>query len=109
MPVTVPGQIAGWAEMLRRFGKLSLAEVLRPAIEYAGGGYPVSPIVSQNWHKAFGLYQKELHGEQFRHWFETFAPAGHAPHSGEIFHLPDMAATLRQLAHTQGESFTGAS
>jgi gamma-glutamyltranspeptidase/glutathione hydrolase len=41
LPVTVPGSIWGWEEVLRRFGTLTLKEALQPAVEYADNGFPV--------------------------------------------------------------------
>ena len=40
--VSVPGTVAGWSALLERFGRMSLAEVLAPAIRYALEGYPVT-------------------------------------------------------------------
>ena len=42
--VTVPGAAAGWVDCVERFGsgRLSLADILAPAIELAEGGFPVS-------------------------------------------------------------------
>jgi gamma-glutamyltranspeptidase/glutathione hydrolase len=46
--VTVPGAAAGWVDTVERFGsgKLSLAQILAPAIELAEEGFPVSEISS---------------------------------------------------------------
>ena len=46
--VTVPGAAAGWVDTVDRFGsgKLSLEEVLAPAIEMAEEGFPVSELAS---------------------------------------------------------------
>src|SRR4051812_27243876 len=46
--VTVPGAAAGWADTVERFGsgKLSLEQVLTPAIELAERGFPVSALSS---------------------------------------------------------------
>ncbi len=46
--VTVPGAAAGWVDTVERFGsgKLSLAQILAPAIELAEQGFPVSEISS---------------------------------------------------------------
>lgn len=43
---TVPGAAAGWVDCIEWFGsgKLSLGEILKPAIELAENGYPVSEI-----------------------------------------------------------------
>src|ERR1700724_593625 len=42
--VTVPGAVAAWVQLSKRFGKLPFADVLAPAIEIAAGGYAV-PVV----------------------------------------------------------------
>lgn len=43
---TVPGAAAGWVDCVERFGskKLSLKEILEPAIELAENGFPVSEL-----------------------------------------------------------------
>ena len=41
--VTVPGAPKAWAELNKRFGKLSLSEDMAPAINYAREGYPCAP------------------------------------------------------------------
>src|SRR5665647_2855037 len=71
LPVNVPGAPAAWAELVSRFGKLSLADVLAPAIEYAECGYPVSPIISRQWQLGFKRFSAAS-GPEFRHWFDTF-------------------------------------
>src|SRR6266705_219592 len=38
--VTVPGALAGWDALLHRFGTITLAQALAPAIGYAENGYP---------------------------------------------------------------------
>lgn len=105
VPVTVPGAPSAWAELSNRFGRLPLTEVLRPAITYAEEGYPLSPTLGYNWQRAFAQYQQDLHGEEFRHWFETFAPQDRAPAIGEIWRSPDHARTLRRIAETKAEAF----
>ncbi|MEZ5001233.1 MAG: gamma-glutamyltransferase [Bacteroidales bacterium] len=36
LPVTVPGCVDGWFEMLDMFGSMPMEEILQPAIDYAG-------------------------------------------------------------------------
>lgn len=105
LPVTVPGAPAAWAELVSKFGRLSLAEVLKPAIEYAEKGYPVSPVVSINWKNAFYKFKDTLKGEEFKNWFSVFAPSDRAPESGEIWRSPMHADTLQQIAETNSEAF----
>ncbi len=47
--VTVPGAAAGWVDTVERFGsgKLSLAQILAPAVELAEKGFPVSELSSR--------------------------------------------------------------
>src|SRR3954467_11296581 len=41
LPISVPGAVDGWAELHKKFGKLSLADDLSGAIHYAEEGFPV--------------------------------------------------------------------
>lgn len=103
--VTVPGAPAAWASLSQRFGRLPLTLVLEPAIDYAENGYPISPIVSKSWQDAFQYYEKVLRKEEYKYWFDTFAPDHKAPESGEIWHSPGHAHTLQSIAETKAASF----
>lgn len=103
--VTVPGAPASWAALMKKFGKLSLANVLEPAIAYAEEGYPVSPTIAKLWQSAYRQFANELQGDAFKPWFSTFAANGRAPLPGTLVRLPDHAKTLRILAQTDCEAF----
>ncbi|MEH7075720.1 gamma-glutamyltransferase family protein [Neobacillus drentensis] len=105
IPVTVPGAPSAWAELSKKFGCLPLKEVLQPAIDYAENGYPISPTLGKYWELAYNRYKQILTTEEFRPWFETFAPNGRAPKVGEIWHSKNHAATLRSIAESSAESF----
>lgn len=105
LPVTVPGTPSAWAELSKRFGRLSLKEVLQPAVDYAENGYPLTPILGKYWAIAYRNYKQNLTDEEFQHWFETFAPKGRAPKIGEVWKSKGHAETLRAIAETKGESF----
>ncbi|MYI66851.1 MAG: gamma-glutamyltransferase, partial [Gemmatimonadetes bacterium] len=47
--VTVPGAVSGWSALVERFGNLTLAEVLAPAIRIAREGFPVTPVIARQW------------------------------------------------------------
>jgi gamma-glutamyltranspeptidase/glutathione hydrolase len=49
--VTVPGAVAGWVALNRRFGTLPLAEVAAPAIRFAREGFAVTPIIAALWRR----------------------------------------------------------
>lgn len=104
IPVTVPGTPGAWAALSERFGRLPLTEVLKPAIDYAEHGYPVSPTIGKYWEAGYHSI-KALQGEQFLPWFEVYAPEGRAPGIGEMWRSPDHARTLRSIAETKAESF----
>src|SRR4051812_35763929 len=40
--VTVPGCVAGWEKLHKKFGRLNWAELFRPAVYYAEEGFPVT-------------------------------------------------------------------
>ena len=105
VPVTVPGVPKAWAQLSKRFGKLPLKEVLKPAIDYAINGFAVSPTVAFYWERAYETYKKELKGEEFKYWFETFTREGKTPKAGDIWRLPDHGRTLMEIAETEAESF----
>ena len=90
--VTVPGVIAGWDALHRRFGTLPLADLLQPAIEIAERGHAVASIVAQKWNAAV----PELRDQPG--FAATFMPRGRAPCVSELVRLPDHAHTLRALA-----------
>lgn len=105
VPVTVPGAPAGWAELSRRFGRLTLAEALEPAARYAEEGYPLPPGLARHWAKAAGIYASQGEVLKGSAWFETFAPGGRTPASGEIWRSPDHAATLRRIGESDARDF----
>ncbi|TDL31424.1 gamma-glutamyltransferase family protein [Jeotgalibacillus sp. S-D1] len=105
VPVTVPGAPAAWAELSRRFGKLPLAETLKPAIRYAEEGYPLTPILGKFWASAFAKFKESFTTDEFNAWFDTFAPDGRAPEIGEIWRSKGHAATLKAIGETNAEAF----
>jgi len=106
VPVTVPGAPGGWAELNRRFGRLSLTEDMAPAIDLAENGFAVGTKVSDLWKNGMGLFAAAGHTDgAFRHIWETFTKDGVCPGPGDIVRLPDHARTLQEIAETKAESF----
>ncbi|HOO44147.1 MAG TPA: gamma-glutamyltransferase, partial [Bacillota bacterium] len=58
IPITVPGTPKGWARLIERFGNLTLAEVLAPAIKLAREGFSISHSVGHYFTQAIQYYQK---------------------------------------------------
>jgi gamma-glutamyltranspeptidase/glutathione hydrolase len=45
--VAVPGSLKAWCETLQRFGTMSLADVMQPAIKHASRGYAATPYLHE--------------------------------------------------------------
>ncbi|MDD6812267.1 MAG: gamma-glutamyltransferase family protein [Lachnospiraceae bacterium] len=105
IPVTIPGAPKMWATLIKQFGKLSLEEILAPAIHYAENGFPLSPVTSLLWQEAFREYSVYRKLPEFQEWFRVFAPDGKAPVAGQIIKLPDHASSLRKIAETGSDAF----
>lgn len=97
--VTVPGAVASWVQLSRRFGALPFEELFRDAIHYARDGFHVGPKSAYYWAMAPQIYAG---CEQF---LDHFCPDGRAPRAGERFVPAGMADTLEAIAADQGESF----
>jgi gamma-glutamyltranspeptidase/glutathione hydrolase len=98
-----PGTPGGLMTMLAEYGKLTLADVLGPAIQMADG-YPI---------EAQAVRQIAALRDTLRQWkysAAVFLPDGKVPEPGQLFVQRDLAATLRKLvdaervARQQGKS-----
>src|SRR5689334_17489596 len=49
LSVAVPGVVDGWSELLSKYGTISMARAVAPAVAYARDGYPVSEIIAGQW------------------------------------------------------------
>jgi gamma-glutamyltranspeptidase/glutathione hydrolase len=97
--VTVPGTVAGWDTLHQRWGKLSMAEELAPAIALAERGIAVTETDADNW-KIYGT--PFLNDPEFA---RVFLPAGKAPVAGQLFRNPELAATLRLIGEHGRDGF----
>ena len=93
LSISVPGCVDGWSEMHRKFGKLSWSTILKPAIEYAREGYPVSEQVAFDW---------EVYGRNYRdqsaNFREVYTIDGRIPVKGDVFRNPLLATSLEKIA-----------
>jgi gamma-glutamyltranspeptidase/glutathione hydrolase len=99
LPVTVPGCVDGWFEMHEKFGKLSMTEILAPAIRYARYGFPVSEIIAHDWEEEVELLR------EYPNFKEIFTIDGIAPKKGQIFKNIFLAETLEKIAAGGGDVF----
>ncbi len=99
LPWSVPGCVDGWEELRKRFGTLPLETLLRPSIDYAEGGFPVSEVIAERWREAepkLKPYPDSVH---------AFLPGGRAPRAGEVFRNPDLARSYRAIARGGRDAF----
>jgi gamma-glutamyltranspeptidase/glutathione hydrolase len=92
LSVGVPGTPATWAQALNRWGTLSLAQALQPAIQIADRGFAVDETFAQ---------QTADNAARFAHFSSTaslFLPDGRPPAIGSTLRNPDVAQTYRQIA-----------
>ncbi|RDB28378.1 putative gamma-glutamyltransferase YwrD [Hypsizygus marmoreus] len=92
--VTVPGAAAAWVDTVAAFGsgKVTVAEILEPAIRLAEEGVPVSEIHSHAWQVSEALLKTASpNGDEM-------LLNGKAPLPGQVVKLPNLAQTFRELA-----------
>lgn len=97
--VAVPGTVAGLATALSRYGTMSLAEVLEPAIRLAEEGFPVSSTlagaIADNYEAI--LADPEL--------ASIYLIDGFPPMEGDLLKNPNLARTMRILAEQGPDAF----
>ena len=91
LPVSVPGCVDGWFEMHEMFGRLSIREILQPAINYARNGFPVTELI------AFYLERNTQILAEYPNIKSVYMPGGKCPSKGEIFKNPLLANTLEKI------------
>ncbi|PMD44350.1 putative gamma-glutamyltransferase ywrD [Hyaloscypha variabilis F] len=103
--VTVPGAAAGWVDTIERFGsgKLTMEQILAPAIELAEIGFPVSDISSNMWRafERFLLPASPNYSELLKKTPDGFR----GPNPGELFRNKPLATTFRALAKEGKKGF----
>ncbi len=97
--ITVPGACAGWCDLVERHGRLSMAEVLAPAIRLAEEGFPVAPLTAYFWQRGVERQLRHAPGG------EELMVDGRAPRAGEVFRNPSLARTLRLIAAEGKDAF----
>ena len=91
----VPGLFGGWVALLDRFGSMTLAELLQPAIEYAENGHPIELSVAQT------IERQQDSLASFPSSARIFLPGGSPPRPGQTIWMKDLARTFRKLVETE--------
>lgn len=99
MSVSVPGAVAAWAEALTRFGTISLASALAPAIGYAEKGFPVSERLAADFAEEARKIGRDPELARI------FMPGGKPPEVGTLLKQPELAATLRAISKNGPSEF----
>jgi gamma-glutamyltranspeptidase/glutathione hydrolase len=103
--VTVPGTVDAWWRMHQRYGRLKWRELFEPAIAYAEGGVPLSPVVAYYMNRAMANFARPNMGiEEISNAQATYA-SGDRARAGEIFRNPALARTYRAIAGGGREAF----
>ncbi len=96
----VPGAFGALVEALIRFGRLSLAEILVPAIALAQDGFPVhAGLLRQHGYGIAALADKFR--AQWPGSAALYLPGGHVPQEGAPLRNPALARTLQHLADAE--------
>ena len=93
---TVPGTVDLWYTMLDRWGTMSFAEVLQPAIELAEKGFPVGERLAR------GIANVEKL-KKYPTTSKIYLPNGKPLRTGEVFRNPGLARTLQRLVEAEAE------
>ena len=99
LTVDVPGVVEGWHQLLTRFGTITLAKAMAPAIGYARDGFPVAELMADEWHDNL----KSLAADP--HTAATFLPEGKPMKQGDIFANPRLARTFELIAKEGRDAF----
>jgi gamma-glutamyltranspeptidase / glutathione hydrolase len=97
--IAVPGSVAGMVYAEQKYGKLTLKQVLAPAIRLAREGY------SLNWEEARDFHDKYL--AEFAESRRIFQRGGKYYQPGEIFRQPDLARTLERITAKPDDFYHG--
>ena len=99
LTVDVPGVVEGWHQLLTRFGTISLAKAMAPAIAFARDGFPVAELMADEWKDNL----KTLSSDPAT--AATFLPNGKPMEQGDIFANPRLARTMEVIAREGRDAF----
>jgi gamma-glutamyltranspeptidase/glutathione hydrolase len=94
----VPGTVRGFEHASRKYGKKPWAEMVRPAVELASKGFPLSYSQAQSLKNTRGL-------DRFPETERIFQRGGKFYEAGETFTQPDLARTLERIARLGANDF----
>jgi gamma-glutamyltranspeptidase/glutathione hydrolase len=96
----VPGTVAGLIHAQEKYGRLTLKQVMQPAIELARDGFAVSADLADSLASRAERLQKDAASKGY-----FFKPLGGLYQRGEKFVQSDLSATLTRIAKTGSKEF----
>ena len=99
LPVTVPGAVAGWVALHKKFGSADFNGIFNNAISYAENGFPVSELV------AYYLKGSANRFKNYPNFSNVWMKNGRTPNKGEIFTNKELATTYKKIASSYGQDF----
>jgi gamma-glutamyltranspeptidase / glutathione hydrolase len=90
----LPGVVDAWYTLLDRWGTMSFAQVLQPAIDLAENGFPLS-----EYGASYIAESKKI--LKYPTTVKIYLPNGQPPKAGQILKNPDLARTLRKLVEAE--------
>ena len=105
LAAVTPGTPGGLMVMLAEYGRLSLAEVLEPAMQMAEG-YPIEKAQADNIERRRDIIAQWPDSKRvlLPHWENDEARTRAAPYPGEVFSQPDLLATLKKLVDAEASA-----
>lgn len=101
LAAVTPGTVGGLLTMVAEYGKLSLAQVLAPAIQMADG-YPIEAQLTNTIERYKSWIKKWKYSPQIM--LTHPGQSREAPEPGEIFVQKDLAATWRKLVDAEHQA-----
>jgi gamma-glutamyltranspeptidase/glutathione hydrolase len=99
--IGVPGSVAGMVFAEKKYGKLSLEQVMAPAIKLAQEGFPLAAEDASD-------LRDDRYLREFPESRRVFQRDGNYFKAGETFRQPDLARTLKRIADNPDDFYHGA-
>jgi gamma-glutamyltranspeptidase/glutathione hydrolase len=108
LAVGVPGLVAGRCQALARFGTVSLARALQPALRLAVSGFPVDAHYLENAGEALEIYEAYPSlAAKLPYVYRVHLRNGKLPDPGTVLYQPELAHLLERLAEYGRDFFYG--
>jgi gamma-glutamyltranspeptidase/glutathione hydrolase len=107
LAAVTPGTPGGLMVMLAEYGKLSLAQVLAPAMQMAEG-YPIEGVQADNMERRRDVISRWSYSKAvfLPHANDEDSTQRAAPVAGEMFRQADLHATLKKLVETEAQALS---